>query len=832
MKQQQKIKNKLLATNLLATLFTMLVAAALWIGYGLNSYSRQFDERIEGLATLVSHSLTDAILLEDWQRAERMLSALHADTAVTSAKLYSFSSKKIIEHSFPSNSKQQPSLSILSPLLAGNSNMLDVFVSHSGETIATLEVHYQTNGFYDAFFDLLSSTLLVTVVAVILGTLLLSQLQSLVTRPLGNLFEITRRIIKTEDYSLRGQIKHPDEIGQITHHFNSILDIIERRDLKLERTVRQRNQQLEVKNQELEFQIDQRKKSEQAQREFESRFEQAFINAPIGMALVDKDQKILRYNHSFKQALDFTAGQPLCLKDFLGVRSYAKINIAFKSLLSDQQSFEHEAECRSLLGKPLEAILSFSVVNYDNDEFQYAVLQFQDITESKKMSQELEFQASHDVLTGLANRRKLKDVLSELSEQQDKHPFTLCILDLDQFKVVNDTCGHIAGDELLRQIARILKDTLPQNDLVVRLGGDEFAVLLYDCDLEETRHITEQIRQAVEQWHFIWEGQTFRVGVSVGAVVVNQQSVDLSKLMQQADAACFVAKDLGRNRVHIVDTEDIEVRYRQGEMRWVQRIHDAIENNKFILYSQPVVSLTEEAKKNRFEILLRLQDVETGEIIPPGAFMPAAERYSLMERVDTWVVSSLIAELQSNPSLREQKQSYWVNLSGLSLGNENFLAFLERSIRESELPHGMINFEITETAVMRNVVEAGKIMLSLKNLGCQFALDDFGSGMSSFGYLKNLPVDYIKIDGMFIRDILSDEVDFIFVKSIIDIAKTMGINTVAEFVESDAVCTTLEDIGADYAQGHYLGEPLPLIQQFPAAGRPCETGIGSRSVIA
>ncbi len=568
---------------------------------------------------------------------------------------------------------------------------------------------------------------------------------------------------------------------------------------------------LEQQNKELAFQITEREKSEQAHRESEEKFEQAFMNAPIGMALVNAKKEIFLHNRALNRILEPETLKALFLEDLIGPAFEQEVCANFEQLTAGEINwFQREVECYSKQEDVLNAILSFSAVKNESDAFMYAVLQLQDVTESKKLAAKLEHQAKHDALTGLANRRVLKQSINAIIAQKGNKSHALCLLDLDQFKIVNDTCGHAAGDELLRQLGQLLMAKSKKDDLIVRLGGDEFGVILYDCKKQELSERAEDMRRIIEQWEFNWSGQTFRVGVSIGAVIITEHDLSYSSLMQQADSACFIAKDMGRNQVYITDgEEDKKINLRQGEMRWVQRIHRALENNDFTLFAQPVVDLHDKSRENRFEVLLRLRNIESGELIPPGAFIPAAERYGLSVKIDRWVVTALIDMLKRNDINRQN--NYWVNLSGISLGDSNFLSFLEKSIKKSGLRPGVINFEITETAVMQNIGLAKSVMSRLIKLGSRFALDDFGSGVSSFGYLKQLPVDVIKMDGMFVRDILSDEVDLIFIKSIIDIAKVMGIKTVAEFVESDEIKTKLIEMGADYGQGFALGRPAPIL---------------------
>ncbi|UTW02967.1 EAL domain-containing protein [Amphritea atlantica] len=440
------------------------------------------------------------------------------------------------------------------------------------------------------------------------------------------------------------------------------------------------------------------------------------------------------------------------------------------------------------------------------------VVTLQDITENRLISEQISYHASHDQLTGLINRREFEIRLQTLFQTQRQpgcqHAF--CFLDLDQFKVVNDTCGHVAGDELLRQVSSLLQSRVRSNDTLARLGGDEFGILLQNCPLEKAEIVAESVRDAIADFKFCWEQQAFNIGVSIGVVAINEHSANLTEILKQADSACYTAKDAGRNRVHLYTQENEMLARREGEMHWVSEINAALEENRFILYGQVIVPLQNPLLKPDVELLLRMKDRE-GNIVPPGAFLPAAERYQLAGRIDEWVVSNAFQWLDRNFT---QFSQYFgccgINLSGGSLGDPRIKEAIIKHLESSSLLPYKVKFEITETSAIANLVEAQRFITALKAYGCQFSLDDFGSGLSSFAYLKNLPVDNLKIDGLFVKGILEDELDLAMVKSINDIGHVMGKTTIAEFVENDEVCEMLREIGVDYGQGYGLGLPVPL----------------------
>jgi len=432
------------------------------------------------------------------------------------------------------------------------------------------------------------------------------------------------------------------------------------------------------------------------------------------------------------------------------------------------------------------------------------------LEEVSRSEAQFRYQASHDALTGLINRhefeRRVKALIS--STQMEKGENALCFMDLDQFKVVNDTCGHIAGDELLRQLGEVLQDAVRHSDTLARLGGDEFGILMEHCTLAQAQRAVTAIQQVIQDFQFSWEGQTFRIGVSIGLVAISESTPSLTELLKQADAACYMAKDLGRNRIHVYNPDDTMMVLRQGEMQWVSRINQALEENRFTLYAQSIVPL-DKSTDMHYEFLLRMID-ENGEIVSPVTFLPAAERYDLMHKLDIWVVGHAFALLANHPDLVEQVNFFSINLSGQSITNVKFLDSVISQIKELNIDPGKICFEVTETAAISNLRAATHFISSLRELGCRFALDDFGSGLSSFGYLKNLQVDFLKIDGIFVKDIADDPIDHAMVKSINDIGHVMGMKTIAEFVESDKIKSMLRRLGVDYAQGYEIGRPQPF----------------------
>ena len=458
----------------------------------------------------------------------------------------------------------------------------------------------------------------------------------------------------------------------------------------------------------------------------------------------------------------------------------------------------------------IESTIAPMLDNYGN--VTGIVVVFRDVSEERRLRKQLLHQANHDALTGLFNRlvfeRKLAESLDLARSTGVEH--AVLFLDLDQFKVVNDTCGHVAGDALLQQLTSLLREKMRATDMLARLGGDEFGVILNSCSLDHAKKIALLLLGIVREFRFIWEDKTFEIGVSIGLVMLDENSESVASIMSAADIACYAAKDGGRNRYHLYEASDTELKQRHGEMQWVTLISKAISEDRFVLHLQKIKALKEGGESTHYELLLRMVD-DNGDLIPPGAFLPAAERYGLIASVDRWVIekglSVLAKYLKKNPG---EACVFAINLSGMSIGDDGFLDYIQEQIARHQLPHHCICFEITETAAVANLTRAREFIKALRASGCKFALDDFGCGVSSFSYLKNLPVDYLKIDGLFVRDMADDSIDYAMVEAISNIGQVMGLKTIAEFVESQAVLDCLIALEVDYAQGYYIGEPIPL----------------------
>lgn len=470
------------------------------------------------------------------------------------------------------------------------------------------------------------------------------------------------------------------------------------------------------------------------------------------------------------------------------------------------QRLDGSTVCVALVGSPI----------FTDGKVSGTVLVLHDMTQERQYIANLSWQATHDALTGLANRRefeyRLELALNDLARQPSQH--SVMYLDLDQFKLVNDTSGHAAGDELLRHICTLLQQGLREGDTLARLGGDEFGILLEHCPPDVAENIANGLRQTIQSLNFVWKGRPFVSTVSVGLVHISQVPTTLEASLRSADMACYMAKEKGRNRVQVYHADDSEVSVRFGEMAWIQRLHVALDENRFCLYAQQIAPLGSKGEHDggHIEILIRLHD-EGGQIILPDSFIPAAERYGLMTSIDRWVVRnvfSVVARCIEEDRHRGPMAVCAINLSGASIGDEAFLDYIKQQFKAFAIPPSLICFEITETSAISNLGSAIRFINELKALGCQFSLDDFCAGMSSFAYLKHLPVDYLKIDGGFVLDMLDNPINRAMVEVINHIGHVMGKRTIAEFVETPQIELALREIGVDYAQGYLIERPQPF----------------------
>ncbi len=637
----------------------------------------------------------------------------------------------------------------------------------------------------------------------VFGLLLQKILQYMLNKPFRKLLDSAQQFARG-DTSIRFDSSSTDEFGFLSHFINEALDSIEQ-------------QQREV-----HCALARAKQSELALYKEKELAEVTLHSITDAVITTDAEAKINFMNPVAERLLGWSKedarGKLICkIFQLVDETNCKTIKNPLQQLLSNKQMVEQKVDTtlKHQKGDLISVELSVAPMKNQQEQVIGGVIVFQDVSEARHMSMQLHHQASHDELTGLYNRRvfeqRLKELLLDAREEENEH--VLCYLDLDQFKVVNDTFGHMAGDELLRQLSNELANSVRESDLLARLGGDEFGILLENCELEQAVKLADSIRENIKNYRFVWENRVFEVGVSIGVVAINKTSKKLSDILSAADLACYAAKDRGRNRIHVYQLTDEELSRRHSEMHYVMRINNALKEDLFILFKQPVVTLFDKEKLSmHWEVLVRMENSQ-GELVSPDVFIPAAERYNMMPKIDRMVIQKTFEAMSRGEFFRKgyEHRVVGINLSGDSL-DVCFMEYIKEQAAIYKIKFNELCLEITETIAIANLSTANHFMDELKILGCQFALDDFGSGLSSFGYLKHLPVDFLKIDGSFVKDIVNDEIDRAMVESINQIGHIMGLRTIAEWVEDEETLLLLKKMRVDYSQGFFTGRPVPLSQ--------------------
>ena len=496
------------------------------------------------------------------------------------------------------------------------------------------------------------------------------------------------------------------------------------------------------------------------------------------------------------------------LKKVTNQAKFITDNIQDRSELNQSLKIETNDEIRDLAVAFNQMVDNFLSIQAEREQISEQILHQKEIAQ---------WQANHDELTGLSNRRDFEDQVKRLLlKEGEEH--SLLYMDLDHFKIVNDTCGHKAGDILLQEITKIISSNIRDSDTFSRVGGDEFVILLHHCQLRNAMVVADKILNSIQKFIFLWDKRSFKVGISIGLISFQAQKDRFESILNAADTACYEAKNRGRNQIYVMHNKDHELALQSEEMDCLSDIYQALDHDKFVLYYQTIRPLQrQDSRGEHYEVLLRMED-KNGEIISPGVFLPIAERYHLMNQIDRWVIHTLFesqAHHYSHQSYRQQQEQgllslYTINLSGETVNDITFVDFVLKELEHYQIQPELICFEVTETVAIANLNQAQRMMQQLQAIGCRFALDDFGSGMSSFGYLKNLPVNFLKIDGLFMRELLSDPINQTIIKSFHQVAQDMGIATIAEFVDSQEKMDCLINLGIDYAQGYWIAKPTPL----------------------
>ncbi|GAB6140945.1 hypothetical protein JCM14076_16740 [Methylosoma difficile] len=777
------IHRKLFLALFVSSSISLFFAGIFLVFLQIAEFQKSTKEDFSALATLIGNRSTAALMFQDKEMAEENLAVLKAMPGVERACIYDLAGVLFVQQGNTDSSQWQCPEALQNQGTRYEGNYLYVVspIMVDGEKQGAVYIFVDVKADYVREFQYTAILLFVLVTVSVLSFFVSAPLLRLVAKPINQLANTVKTISETKDYSLRAEKMFNDELGVLVDVFNGLIITVESQNSALTRA--------------------------------KDRYQALYNDNPSMLFNVSEKGRIYSINITAAAQLN------LDVDDFQGNNILNFIHSqdlqSMHKLLANchqQPWLTHKQEVRMVCGDDRILWVRMSGRLLDNDQNDNSILLVcEDVTEARHLGEKVAYQASHDALTGLANRSAfdsyiLKAVESALHEQTEH---VLCYLDLDQFKIVNDTCGHFAGDELLRQLSDLLKKLVRHNDFIARLGGDEFGILMYDCTLSQAYVGCEHIRDVIRDFRFAWEDRSFAVGVSIGITSINAHSRNAATILKEADAACYAAKDKGRNRVHVFRPDDEELALRHGEMQWVTKLQQGLEQNSFCLYGQRIVSLNKKDEGLHFETLIRYRN-HLGAIVPPGAFLPAAERYNLASELDRWVIAQLFSWLANTPGFLEKLSLCTINLSGLSLCDETMFSYISSQFRRWHIPTHKICFEITETAAIANLSHATRFINQLRDQGCLFSLDDFGSGLSSFAYLKNLPVDFLKIDGLFVKDMLVDEVDMAMVKSINEIGQIMGKKTVAEFVENEAILRLLTDMGVDYAQGYCVGKPIPL----------------------
>ena len=630
----------------------------------------------------------------------------------------------------------------------------------------------------------------------------------------------TEEIVQTFDLGANDYVVKPGEITALAARIHTHLslktasDSLREAHHDLERKVVHRTVELQDSNSKLKWEMENRILMEEELRASERRYRSLYDDNPSMMFTLSATGTILAVNRLAARHLGYRRneliGSPALDLYHPDDRGTAHKYLEAVASVSDRM---HRWEIRKRhRGDQIIWVRETArAIDHDSEDRTLLIVS-EDISETYQLSERLTYQERYDSLTGLLNRRSFEErlvgALQQSRESGCKH--ALCYLDLDQFKVINDTKGHSVGDEVLLQVSGILKNVVRKRDTVARLGGDEFVVLIEECEMAPANTVASALKDAIHEHHFKCGTDVLRVHVSIGIVPVTPNSIDAANLLSMADAACYTAKDAGRNRVHVHASDDLNLLMRVGEMKWVGRINEALEADRFRLNLQPITPVSGAGVQgDHYELLLRMKD-EQGKIVTPNEFLPAAERFSLASKIDRWVIKTAFDWLLADPRMLDRLYLCGINLSGQSVGNEEVLEFLLKQLDTRGIPAEKLCFEITETAAASDIVSATRFINAVKQRGCYFALDDFGSGVSSFNYLKHLPVDFLKIDGAFVREMATNSIDYAMVRSINEIGHVMGKKTIAEFVEDTNTLGKLRNVGVDFAQGYGVGRPLPI----------------------
>lgn len=791
------LRGKLIGMTLVVTLAALTIALVTVVLGDIARTRRALEDNAVVIARTVGDYSISALAFGDRTAARENLERLASSPDVLGARLYDPAGRPFAEFGDTGFAPAELAAQTTEVHEAGDHIAVYQPLSYQSVNYGTIALHVSTVSLREKTRDYL-----IGIVVLLLGVggfayALVNRLQRGISGPLLTLAATAERISAEGDYTIRVQHSSPDEIGKLYSGFNAMLEQIAQRERArdlAEEALHREKEHAQVTLQSIGDGVI------TTDAEGRIRFANAVAAAITGWSPGDMlDRPATEVLYLVNELTGERLADPVaaCMRD--GV----PLTLASNTLLVDRSGGSRAIED------------SAAPIRDRNGRVIGAVVVFHDVSEARALRRQLTYQATHDDLTGLLNRgefeRRLEAALHAAREVGETHG--LLYFDVDQFKVVNDTYGHAAGDALLRQAAGLLGQHLRHNDTFARLGGDEFAVLLERCDMENTMRVAETLRGTIHGFRFAWNDKTFELSVSVGVVNITPASESVGQILSAADLACYAAKDMGRNRIHVYTPDDSELATRHSEMHWVGRIRLALDEHRLLLYTQPIVALANtNGDPLHYEVLVRMLD-ENGRLVPPGAFVPAAERYNLMPAIDQWVVNQLFNGNGGGAvaSLLRGGATLCVNLSGMSLGNDALLQLLLERIEAAPALGRRLCFEITETAAIARLPAALRFMSQLRKLGCRFSLDDFGSGLASFGYLRNLPVDFLKIDGAFVKRVGESAVDLEIVRAINQLGHVMGKLTVAEHVETPEIRRHMEIIGVDYVQGFGVAPPERLV---------------------
>lgn len=786
------IRKKLVVITMISIIISLVISGSMMITYSMKSNKESGINRLQVLSSIIGDRSKAALVFNDESQINSNLQSLSYEPTILFACIYTANNELIGQ--YQKNATQNITCrNTAQPKKPDNSthyydNAGNIYVHQeiilSGDIVGEVVIYLDTAILEQSAIKNSAIIIAIIVLGITIAYLMIEKLQVYISGPIRRLSNVAKNISENHDYKIRAEKESEDETGLLVDTFNEMLSTINQKNREI-MAVRDNYLALYDKN-------------------------------PMMLFTLNHDGIILSTNEYVSELFNSSSS------DLIG-KSIKEIALnddidTIEELITKcrvNPNRVHKCDFRFLdIHKKIIWIRSTTRNITENDGSKNILFVCEDITETHTLTEKLSYQASHDTLTGLINRREFEHRIS-LALKNSKtlgQQHALFFIDLDQFKVINDTCGHLAGDHLLRELVSTLNPVIRKNDTLARLGGDEFGVLLENCALKKASEVADLILSKINSFKFRWENTSFAVGASIGVVPFDQHSSSITILMTDADAACYIAKRQGRNRIHIYSPGDKDIATHHGEMNWVNRIQEALNNDDFTLMAQSITRTGESTQHDysHYEILTRMIDKD-GTLISPEHFLGIAERYNLSPAFDRWVIKNTFGWLQRNQKHLEKLEVCSINLSGNTLSDESFSGYLLNQFETYNIPAEKICFEITETAAIANLDIAQQFIHSFRsNLQCKFSLDDFGSGLSSYAYLRNLPVDFLKIDGLFIRDITSDPISLAMVRSINEIGKIMGKQTIAEFVENEETLNQLKILDVDYAQGYFISEPVFL----------------------